>query len=293
MTIPSGLSAFPITPCSPDGQVDETALRRIIGRLVTSGVDSIGLLGSTGTYMFLSPQMRRRALDIGMDAAGGTPVMAGIGALRTDDAVGYARDARAAGAAAGLLAAVSYAPLNDDEVYTHFTTVARDSGLPIVIYDNPAATHFRFTPELIGRLAKVAGIVAIKNPGRAPDELAQHLAGQRADLPPGFGIGYSGDWFCAEAMIAGADIWCSVLGGILPEPCLRIVAAARAGNAAEARRLNALFEPVWDIFRRNGGLKTVYAIAGLLDICHSAPPRPILPLPGPDRQALAAFLDNV
>ncbi len=292
MTIPAGLSAFPVTPCTPDGRVDTEALHRIINRLVAAKVDSIGLLGSTGTYMFLSPAERRRALDSGMDAAGAIPVMVGIGALRTDDAVAYAQDAKAAGAAAGLLAAVSYNPLTEDEVFQHFATVARDSSLPIVIYDNPAATHFRFTPELVERLAQVPGIVAIKNPGRDGDELVHHLGGQRARLPQGFGIGYSGDWFCAEAMIAGADLWCSVLGGILPEPCLNIIAAAKAGDAAEARRLNASLEPVWDVFRRNGGLKTVYAMAGILDICHSLPPRPILPLPETDRQAIAMFLNR-
>jgi 4-hydroxy-tetrahydrodipicolinate synthase len=290
MTIPAGLSAFPVTPCTPEGRVDTEALRRVVDRLVTAKVDSLGLLGSTGTYMFLSPTERRRALDAGMDAAGAIPVMVGVGALRTDDAVRYAKDAKAAGAAAGLLAAVSYNPLTEDEVFEHFATVARDSGLPIVIYDNPTATHFRFAPGLVERLAQVDGIIAIKNPGREREELASHLAEQRARLPTRFAVGYSGDWFCAEAMIAGADIWCSVLAGILPKPCLDIVAAAKAGDAAEARRLNAELDPVWDVFRRNGGLKTVYAMAALLDICQSRPPLPILPLPDADRQAIAAFL---
>ena len=287
MIVPNGLSAFAITPCTPDGQVIESDLRRVIARLTAARVHSIGLLGSTGTYMYLTPPERRRALDIGLDAAGDTPVVVGIGALRTDEAVGYARDARAAGAKAGLLAAVSYAPLTEDEVFEHFATVARDSQLPIVIYDNPAASHFRFSPELIARLARVPGIVAIKNPGS--DAIAPHLAAQRSNLPERFSIGYSGDWFCAEAMIAGADTWFSVLGGILPELCLKIVAAAKT-DAAEARRLNAALEPLWGLFRKHGGLRVVYAIANQLGLTDAAPPRPILPMPESDQQALAAAI---
>ncbi|MBP2158815.1 MULTISPECIES: dihydrodipicolinate synthase family protein [Asticcacaulis] len=287
MIVPKGLSAFPITPCTPDGQVIETDLRRILGRLTAARVQSIGLLGSTGTYMYLTPQERRRTLDIGLDAAGDIPVVAGIGALRTDAAVGYARDAKAAGAKAGLLAAVSYAPLNPDEVFEHFAAVARESGLPIVIYDNPAASHFHFSPELIARLAQVPGIKAIKNPGG--DAIAPHLATQRSSLPADFSIGYSGDWFCAEAMIAGADTWFSVLGGILPEACLKITTAART-DPGEARRLNAALEPLWVQFRKHGGLRVVYAIANMLGLTDAAPPRPILPIPEADRQTLATVL---
>ncbi|TXN55970.1 dihydrodipicolinate synthase family protein, partial [Methylobacterium sp. WL18] len=60
----SGLSAFPITPSDADGRVDAAALRRLLDRLVEARVDSIGLLGSTGTYAYLSPDERRRAVEI-------------------------------------------------------------------------------------------------------------------------------------------------------------------------------------------------------------------------------------
>ena len=89
------------------------ALRRLVARLVAAGVDSIGLLGSTGTYAYLTRAERRRALDTALaEAAGRTPIVVGIGALRTDAAVKLAQDAKAAGAAgraarAGLLHATA------------------------------------------------------------------------------------------------------------------------------------------------------------------------------------------
>jgi len=146
MTTFSGLAAFPITPTDADGRVDVAGLRRLVRRLVDAKVDSIGLLGSTGTYVYLSRSERRGAIEAALDeAAGAVPVMAGVGALRTDEAVALAKDAKAAGAGAGLLAPVSYTPLFDEEVFVHFQTVAGESGLPLCVYNNPGVTHFTFS----------------------------------------------------------------------------------------------------------------------------------------------------
>src|SRR5918912_2356747 len=121
MTMLRGLSAFPITPCDPGVRVDAAALRRLLAPLIEARVDSIGLLGSTGSYVYLTREERRRALEAAVEeTAGRTPILVGIGALRTDETIRLAQDAKAAGATAGLLAAVSYTPLNDDEVFEHF-----------------------------------------------------------------------------------------------------------------------------------------------------------------------------
>src|SRR3984957_15102132 len=164
----TGLAAYPITPADPDGIVDVTTLRALVRRLADAKVDAVGLLGSTGTYAYLSRSERRRAIEAALDEAGGAvPVMAGVGALRTDEAGALAKGAKAAGAGAGLLAPVSYTPLLDKEVFVHFQTVAGESGLPLCIYNNPGVTHFTFSAELIERLSGVPGVVAVKNPAPA------------------------------------------------------------------------------------------------------------------------------
>ncbi|MCP1852261.1 MULTISPECIES: dihydrodipicolinate synthase family protein [unclassified Bradyrhizobium] len=275
-----GLSAFPITPSNRDGRVDVGALRALLDPLIAAKVDSVGLLGSTGSYPYFSRDERRRAVQAATALAdGNTPILVGIGALRTDDAVRLAQDARDAGATAGLLAAVSYTPLTDDEVFEHFQTVARQSGLPIVIYDNPGTTHFQFTPALIGRLSRVEGIVAVKSPALDASTVAGHLGELRAVVPDGVALGYSADWNCTEALLAGGDTWYSVLAGIFPKVCVDIVRAARSGDAARARELNARLQPIWDLFRTYSSLRVVYALANLRGICAAEPPRPILPLP--------------
>jgi 4-hydroxy-tetrahydrodipicolinate synthase len=279
MTVLKGLSAFPITPSDADGRVNTVALRNLLTPLIEAKVNSIGLLGSTGSYPYLSRAERRRALEAAMDEAGGqVPVLVGVGALRTDEAVCLAQDAQALGAAAGLLAPVSYTPLTDDEVFEHFATVARESRLPLCIYDNPSTTHFRFSPALVGRLSSLPGVVAIKCPVPDPQSVSAHLGELRAVVPKDFSVGYSVDWYSVEALLAGGDAWYSVLAGLFPHICMEIVQAVHSGNAAEARRLNAHLQPLWDLFKEFSSLRVVYAIAELRGICSAEPPRPILPL---------------
>ncbi len=94
-------------------------------------------------------------------------------------------------------------------------------------------------------------------------------------------------------MIAGADTWYSVLAGILPEVCIRIVRASQAGDPAEARRLNSELTPIWDLFKQFSSLRVVYALAELLDICRAEPPRPILPLSAVAKRQIVEALERL
>jgi 4-hydroxy-tetrahydrodipicolinate synthase len=272
-----GLAAYPITPADEAGVIDLAALRRLVRRLVEAGVDWIGLLGSTGTYPYLDRDQRGRAIKAAVDEARGRArVMAGVGALRTDAARALAHDALEAGADAGLLAPVSYTPLTDDEVFTHFARVA-ETGLPICIYNNPATTHFTFSPELTGRLAELPGMVAVKNPAPPAGPVSDHLADLRGRVPAGFSLGYSVDTNAVEALIAGGDAWHSVVGGLFPAEAAAITRAAMGGQPGEARRRSAALAPLYALSAELGGLRVVYAAANALGLVPAEPPRPILP----------------
>jgi len=289
VTLFRGLSAFPLTPADADGRVDAAAFGQLLARLGAAGVDSVTVLGSTGTFMYLRREERRRAVETAVERLNGrAPVIAGVGALRTDDAVALAQDARAAGADAVLLAPVSYTPLTDAEVYEHFATVAGATDLPLCIYNNPTTTRFTVGETLLARLATVPNIVAAKMPLPAGVDVSQELTRLRALLPPGFSVGYSGDWGCADALLAGADAWFSVVGGLLPEPAVAMTRAAQAADVAEVRRLNARFEPLWSLLREFGGVRVMYAAAHALGSCRAEPPRPILPLSEADQARVLA-----
>ncbi|SCX18901.1 dihydrodipicolinate synthase family protein [Agrobacterium rosae] len=274
-----GLSAFPLTPADEDGVVDVETLSRLIERLSAAQVDSVGLLGSTGSYVYFSREQRRRAVEAAAQCLNGArPLIVGVGTLRTNDAVTLAKDAEAAGADALLLAPVSYAPLTQEEAYHHFAAVAGATSLPLCIYNNPSTTHFSFGDELLVRLAYIPHIRAVKMP--LPSEMAfkAELERLRPRLGDDFSIGYSGDWGCSEALLQGADSWYSVIGGLLPVPSLRLLHAAKAGDTAEVQRIEEYFEPLWALFKEFGSFRVVYAAANLLSLTHRQPPLPVMPL---------------
>ncbi len=101
------------------------------------------------------------------------------------------------------------------------------------------------------------------------------------------------DWHAAEALIAGGDAWFSVAGGLFPEPCMLLVEAVQRGDAAEARRIDASLQPLWDLFTRYSSLRVVYAAANILGLAHVAPPRPILPLPEAAQREIGAVLHSL
>ncbi|XKM38169.1 dihydrodipicolinate synthase family protein (plasmid) [Rhizobium ruizarguesonis] len=280
MSLFEGLSAFPITPADASGRVDSAALAALLHRIVDAGADSIGLLGSTGAYAFLTRDERRRAVETAIATAGGrVRVIVGVGALRTDEAQALARDAKEAGADGLLLAPVSYVPLTSDEVFEHFAAVAKSGSLPLCIYNNPSTTRFTFNSALIARLATVPNIVAIKMPLPANEDFKTELADLRGTTPSEFAIGYSGDWGASSALVAGADAWYSVVGGILPAEALALARAAQAGDAAEVERLEQAFLPFWTLFKQLGSFRVMYALAALLGVGDFEPPRPVRAIP--------------
>lgn len=290
-----GLCAFPLTPVARD-DVDEAALVQLVGRCVDAGADSIGVLGSTGNYTYLLREERRKVVKAAVEAAQGTPVVAGVGALRTRDVLDCVDDAQAAGASGLLLAPVSYQKLTEEEVYGLYREVSSASDLPIAVYDNPATTGFTFSDELHGRIAELPGIASIKFPPPAPGQAADRITRLRAAVPGSVTLGISGDWAAAEALLAGCDVWYSVIAGLFPKTARVIVDLAQTGEAVSgqtgqpsgpgdlALEASAALEPVWALFRAYGSLRVAATMAEVLGFVE-APclPRPLKSLNGEDR----------
>lgn len=270
----NGLSAFPLTPMNGES-VDLDAVARLVARAAQAGADSLGVLGSTGNYAYLSRDERRAVLETSVEAADGVPVLAGIGAVRTRDVLVLAEDAQAAGASALLLAPVSYQRLTEAEVFGLYEDVAAESTRPIVVYDNPGTTGFTFTDDLHARIARIPGIASIKIPPPPVREVASRLGKLRSGLPQGTTVGISGDWAAAEALLAGCDLWYSVIAGVLPRQARTIVDHAVAGRSDLAYEASAELEPLWSLFRTYGSLRVTAALAEDLGLVSSAP----LPLP--------------
>lgn len=276
-----GLSAFPLTPLK-EGKFDERAFTRLLTPLVEAGVDSLGVLGSTGSYAYLTVAERAQITRCAVEHANGIPVMVSIGALRLDDILRLADEAQAAGVAGVLMAPVSYQRLTADEAFSLYERVTRQLSVPLCVYDNPATTGFEFSSELLYAVAALPNIGSVKF-GRVPEDVAQ----VRARLPQGVTMGISGDWQAASALQAGFDVWYSVVGGLFPQTALAIV---RAQDSAPSDRL----EPLWALFRQYGSLRVMAAAAEMAGkVTAPALPFPLQALCGEPRQRLAAIIDEL
>jgi 4-hydroxy-tetrahydrodipicolinate synthase len=292
----SGLSAFPITPMNEDG-IDDAAFSLLVQRLAAAGVDSIGALGSTGSYAYLTRSERARVARLAVEHAGHVPVIVGVGALRTRDVLALTEDAQKAGASAVLLAPVSYQKLSADEVFGLYEAVTRSLSVPLVVYDNPGTTRFEFSDELHGRIAHLPHVCSIKIPGvpADPEAAKARVERLRALIPAHVTIGVSGDACGATGLNAGCEAWYSVIGGLFPETALAITRAAQAGHAQEAKQLSDRLNPLWALFAEYGGsLRVVASAAELLRHAkHPCLPLPLKTLDGPGRQRLSALLDEL
>jgi 4-hydroxy-tetrahydrodipicolinate synthase len=291
----TGLSAFPLTPINDDadGTIDETAFSNLIARLAAARVDSITVLGSTGSYAYLTGEERRRVTELAIDAAGDVPVLVGVGATRTREVLRLAEHAQDAGAAGLLVAPVSYQPLSDDEVYGLFADVNAAASVPVVVYDNPGATNFTFGDDLHARIAELPRIGSIKIPpvDDGPDAMQERIDTLRSHVRAGVTIGISGDYVAGEALNAGCDAWYSVLAGTLPEACQGIVDAANASQPARVTELSHQLNPLWDLFRKHGSYRVTSALAEELGlVAHPNLPRPVLGLDDTGRDQVRAAL---
>ncbi|MHC0463065.1 dihydrodipicolinate synthase family protein [Citrobacter koseri] len=289
----TGLSAFPLTPVTTSG-VDEQGFSKILARLTAARVDSMGILGSTGSYAYLTREQRKRIATLAKQLAGEIPVMVCVGAVSTDAILHLTEDAQSAGADALLLPAVSYQSLRNEEVFALFETVTRQVSVPVCVYDNPGTTHFTFTDELHGLLSSLEGVRSIKIPG-VPDNPAaacERVGALRKHLRPGVTIGVSGDAFAGLGLNAGCEVWYSVCGGLFPQTAKQITEAAAANDHARVTALTTRLEPLWALFRKHGGsIRVIAAAAGVLGLTDTdCLPRPLLPLSAGDIADIAQVI---
>jgi len=276
VSVLTGLSAFTLTPFDSDGIVDTDHLQQLVARLAATDIDSIGVLGSTGSYMYLDRQQRARAIKASVEASNGVPILAGVGDLRTNHVMQHVANAENAGASALLLAPVSYLPLTDGDFTALVSTVTSQTSLPVCLYNNPGTTHFSMSEELVASLAGLPTVQAVKNPAPATPLSADEIAEKRKLLPEKFALGYSGDAFVANVLPAGADAWYSVIAGTLPQLAIDIWSVRRETEKLQV--LQSRCEPLWDCFKKYGGIRVVPEIARRVGLGVLNLPLPLQPL---------------
>jgi dihydrodipicolinate synthase/N-acetylneuraminate lyase len=159
-----GVFPYLISPIDQSGDVKAEVLARLCDDLIKAGVHGLTPLGSTGEFAYLSWTQRRRVVEIVVDAARGrVPVVAGVAATTTADAVAQAREYARMGCDGILAILEAYFPVSDDGVFAYFKAIAEGISLPVVLYTNPNFQRSDLSLPVIDRLSRIPNIRYIKD----------------------------------------------------------------------------------------------------------------------------------
>src|SRR5947209_16209922 len=160
----AGVFPYLVTPLDAAGGIKADVLARLCDDLIEAGVHGLTPLGSTGEFAYLSRDQRVRTVEITIEAAAGrVPVVPGVAATSTADAVAQAKAYEKLGAAGILAILEAYFPLKDAQVESYFRAIADAVDLPVVLYTNPQFQRSDLTLEVIARLAAHPRIRYIKD----------------------------------------------------------------------------------------------------------------------------------
>ncbi len=159
-----GVFPYLVSPIDADGKVRTGVLGRLCDDLIAAGVHGLTPLGSTGEFAYLNNAQRAMVVQTTIDAARGrVPVVAGVAATTTSDAVAQARAYQKLGADGILAILEAYFPLADAQVESYFRSIADAVDIPVVIYTNPQFQRSDLTLDVIARLAAHPRIGYIKD----------------------------------------------------------------------------------------------------------------------------------
>lgn len=238
-----GLGVALATPFTPDGQVDTPALVRLVRHVAGGGADFVVALGSTGEAATLDERERDHVVATVREHAGRMLVVVGCGSSSTHQAMAWVRRARALGAHGTLVVVPPYVKPSQEGLLAHFRAVAAAAPeLPLVLYNVPGRAAANLLPATVHALWSVPNIVALKE---SSGDL-QQIGRVAKDLPPGRTLLAGDDALALPSIGVGAEGLISVAGNVVPGPMSELIAAARAGALAKARRLHARLLPLFD-----------------------------------------------
>jgi len=244
-----GIFPYLVSPVDRDGRVRTDVLARLVEHLVGHGVHGLSPLGSTGEFPYLTAAQRVEVVRATVEAARGrVPVVPGVAAYSTHDAIEQIRRVLDVGADGVILILQTYFPLAHAAVTSFFENVAAAVPCPICVYTNPRLLGFDLTPDQIVALSHVPNIRYVKDASGETGRLLTILnrTGGRIAV------------FSASAHVPllvfrlGGVGWMAGPACLLPDACVRLYDLAQSGPWEDADRLQRRLWPVNEVFQRHG-----------------------------------------
>jgi 4-hydroxy-tetrahydrodipicolinate synthase len=299
----SGLVPATVTPLTSDFSLDLPALRSYIRWLKGfEGVKALAVNMDTGEGPHLSREERRRVLEVyAEEIQGQMPLLAGVAARYTDEAVTLATDAASAGASGLVVFPIPVfagEPLPAEVPFEYHAAIARAAGLPLVLFQlQPALGGVIFPSDTLKKLLEIDQVVAIKEASfdRARFEGTARLL---AAAPRRIALLTGNDNFILDSFLSGADGALIGMGTVAIAEQVEMIRRAKGGDEAGARDIEeAVVAPLVDalfaspVRNYRARMKEALRLLGVLPNAVVRPP--LLPLDESERRAVAGVLSRV
>jgi 4-hydroxy-tetrahydrodipicolinate synthase len=233
--------SFPalVTPFKENFEIDYDAYGRLVDFHLENGTDGIVPCGCSGEAATLSHDEQKALIRFVVErVAGRVPVVAGTGSNNTAEAVGLTKYAKEVGADGALLITPYYNKPTPAGQIAHYTAVAEQAQIPIMLYNVPGRTGTKISPETIAALCKVPFIVSVKEACGSVDQVSQIL--HQCDI----NVMSGDDSLTLPMMAVGAKGVVSVAANIVPRLISDLCKAANAGDFPKAKELHYKMLPL-------------------------------------------------
>jgi 4-hydroxy-tetrahydrodipicolinate synthase len=282
-----GVLPYLVSPIDAEGRVMEQPLAELVERLIASGVHGLVPLGSTGEFAYLDAVQRLRIVEVVIEAAAQrVPVLPGVAATTTSDAVAQTRAYASAGADGILAILEAYFPLGEAQVESYFSAIATASSLPVVLYTNPNFQRSDLSIRSIERLSRIDTIRYLKDASSNTGRLLSimNAVGDRLRI------------FSASAhipacvMLLGGAGWMAGPACLIPRQSVLLYQLCRAGDWDHAMALQRRLWRINELFARHNLAACIKAGLALQGIEAGDPLPPQAPLGEEARREIAAAL---
>jgi dihydrodipicolinate synthase/N-acetylneuraminate lyase len=231
-----GIFTPTIVPLDDDGSLNEAELRRYIDWLIASGVHGLYPNGSTGEFTRLVPEERRRIVEIVcQQAAGRVPVLAGAAEANVRETLAACETYAGFGARAVAIVSPYYYKLSPESVYAYFREIALNSPIDVTLYNIPLFASPIDVPT-IRRLAEFPRVIGIKDSSGDMAFMMRMISAVRP-LRPDFVFLTGWEAVLVPMLLIGCDGGTNATSGVVPELTRMLYDMTRAGQLAEAMRL--------------------------------------------------------
>jgi 4-hydroxy-tetrahydrodipicolinate synthase len=284
-----GVFPYLVSPIDERGDVRGAVLSKLIDDLIKAGVHGVTPLGSTGEFAYLNNQQRADIVRTSIEAtAGRVPVVAGVAATATADAVAQARLYAKLGANGILAILESYFPLKDAQVEDYFRAIADAVDVPVVLYTNPQFQRTDLSLDVIARLSEHPRIRYIKDASTNTGRLLS-IMNRGARLK----VFSASAHIPAAVMLIGGVGWMAGPACIIPRQSVRLYDFCRAGRWAEAMDLQRKLWRINEVFARFNLAACIKAALELQGYDVGDPVAPQRPLGAEERRIIAAALEDL